>query len=64
MSIFAPRDLRIAAGRILYSGLPIQWRDHEFLHAVRSGAALDDVSTMRLANLVEQYRREAPHVAA
>jgi len=62
MSIFAPRDLRLAAGRIIYSGLPVQWRDREFLHSVRNGAALDDLATMRLANLVEQYRREAPHV--
>lgn len=64
MSIFAPSHAPIAAGRIIYSGLPVQWRDREFLHFVRNGAALDDLAVMRLANLVERYRREAPHVSA
>lgn len=62
MSIFAPHTAPVVAGRILYSGLPVQWRDHEFLHAVRAGAALDDLAAMRLANLAERYGREARHV--
>lgn len=50
-----PHDPALVAGRLIYSGAPISWRDREFLHEARGAACLDAIAVWRIASIAARH---------